>query len=488
LFAYTAGRWLCNEEKQLSLRRTPFNVDALEDIVCRSVAAQRCMGWEKIGEGSFNKVFLLRFDNGREVVVRIPCPFLGNVERTTASEVATMEYVRERWASNQGMPKPPKVVITWNSTYNNPAGTPYIILEYAQGVPLLSRWYQIEGKVAGAALTSLVMLETILLHQPFSQYGSLYFADDVHGELRDRPLYPSVVPYSSSAPVQSTALKYRIGPTVNREWYRGPYSTVDADRGPWPDMQTVIQSAANFQLQAIARGIDFDSPHIKSKPSDILELRRLLEMCIKVASLIVPDNPAITMPVLNHPDLTLSNLIVPAEGDASVVNAIDWQCATVSPLCTQGGLPSFVTYSQARIPIPTDGSMPPWPDNFDSMPPEEQDLIRVHHRLACRHRIYSLIMHETSEDRTEAWALPHYEALANLAPYATRCIADGPLGLRALLVELQDKWDAIAECASAAASCACPVDFTPDELAAHAMEARAQAEYEENVNRLCSEI
>lgn len=111
---------------ELSLRYTPFNVTALEQVASRCLSAQRCTEFTKIGEGirtfqslkiiwlnltsgAFNKVFLLRFDNSKEALVRIPCPIVGNVERTTQSEVATMEYIREQWGSFDTLPKLPKV-------------------------------------------------------------------------------------------------------------------------------------------------------------------------------------------------------------------------------------------------------------------------------------------------------------------------------------------------------------------------------------------
>ncbi|OCH91505.1 hypothetical protein OBBRIDRAFT_834162 [Obba rivulosa] len=101
------------------------------------------------------------------------------------------------------------------------------------------------------------------------------------------------------------------------------------------------------------------------------QLRRLLEVCIVVAPLIVPYNPAITMPVLNHPDLTLSSLIVPAEGDASIINDIERQWVDSHP---GGRLDASVELN-----------------NFNSMLQDEQDPVRMHRRFACRRRLHPLI-------------------------------------------------------------------------------------------------
>ncbi|KZT69534.1 hypothetical protein DAEQUDRAFT_811307 [Daedalea quercina L-15889] len=468
--------WLCDNELQQRVRYAPFNPDAIERVACESLGVNQCTSWQILGEGSFNRVFLLRFDSGAEAVVRIPMSLFGNVERATASEVATMCYVRERWMDHRtrNMPFPPKV-LAWNATYTNPAQTPYIILEYAPGVPLSTRWPAIEGEAAGAVLQSIAELDCALLRgQTFASCGSLYFAEDAPDG--SSPLYAN----DECDPVElnrKLAAKYRIGPTANREWGRPGYDRVDADRGPWPDMPTMIKAAAEFQLRAMDTVVDFSSSRVKSKPSDIPLLRRLLNICIRVAPLIVPSDPALTAPVLTHPDLTLNNLLVPPEGRAYVHHVIDWQGASIAPYCMQCGVPTAIVYSDGVVPIPLDGSMPPWPEDFDTMPPEQQESVRIHHRYACRHRAFVLRIPRRDPLRADAWALPHSTVLEFLARYITRCISNGPQDLRGLMIYLQQRWTSVADYP-------CPIDFTKEEIIAHSEEARDQEEYERNVNKL----
>ncbi|KAI0819616.1 hypothetical protein BC628DRAFT_1423655 [Trametes gibbosa] len=87
-----------------------------------------------------------------------------------------------------------------------------------------SSWGHIQGDDAMAALTSLHKMEVALLHELFSQHGSLFFVDD------------------------------RIGPTVDREWWRHDYARVEADFGPWPNMPAMMKSAVEFQLRALDSG------------------------------------------------------------------------------------------------------------------------------------------------------------------------------------------------------------------------------------------
>lgn len=241
-------------------------------------------------------------------------------------------------------------------------------------------------------------------------------------------------------------------------------------------METMIKSAAEFQLRALGI-VDLSSSYVKSRPSDAPILRRLLETCIRVAPHIMPRDSAMVAPVLNHAAITLANLIVPPDGFANVTHAIDWQFTTISPFAMLCDPPQAVIYSEILIPIPRDRSMPRWPENFDELTPEWQDIIRLHHRYACRHRGYLLGVPIRDRLRGKVWALPQRSVLACLVPFMTRCIADGPRDLRGLLVELQEKWDSFADTP-------CLIDFSEDEMAAHAAEEEAHTEYTDNVNKL----
>ena len=93
-FRYTSGRWVWDEERQLRERFRKFNISELQRTVVKSVSAKSCLSMEKLGEGTFNKAFKLEMDDGRVIVARIPNPNAGPSYCTTASEVATMDFVR----------------------------------------------------------------------------------------------------------------------------------------------------------------------------------------------------------------------------------------------------------------------------------------------------------------------------------------------------------------------------------------------------------
>lgn len=92
-FRYTSGRWLWDEQQQLRDRYRVFNVVALQNLAAKATGSDGCISMTKLSEGGFNKVFRLLMNNGKTALARIPNPNAGPPFYTTASEVATMEYV-----------------------------------------------------------------------------------------------------------------------------------------------------------------------------------------------------------------------------------------------------------------------------------------------------------------------------------------------------------------------------------------------------------
>lgn len=70
-----------------------FNVAELKRIAAESIGAKSCVSMIKLAEGGYNKVFKLVMDNGGVAIARIPLPYAGPASKTTASEVATMDFV-----------------------------------------------------------------------------------------------------------------------------------------------------------------------------------------------------------------------------------------------------------------------------------------------------------------------------------------------------------------------------------------------------------
>ena len=75
------------------MREIKFDLNRLASVAVDSVGATQCISIKKYPDGMFNKSFLMTMEDGREVVTKVPNPNAGVPHFTTASEVATMDFV-----------------------------------------------------------------------------------------------------------------------------------------------------------------------------------------------------------------------------------------------------------------------------------------------------------------------------------------------------------------------------------------------------------
>ena len=94
-FHYTRGRFVSNEAHELAIRRVEFNMNELAKTAAGSIGCTlaQCVHIEKFPDGMFNKSFLFTMQDGSQVVGKVPNPNAGRAHYTTASEVATMDFV-----------------------------------------------------------------------------------------------------------------------------------------------------------------------------------------------------------------------------------------------------------------------------------------------------------------------------------------------------------------------------------------------------------
>lgn len=93
IFNYTRGRFISDEAYEMSQRHVRFDVNALARLSAEAVGAKLCVSVEKYPDGMYNKAMLFTMDNGIQVVAKVPNPNAGKPHFTTASEVATMDFV-----------------------------------------------------------------------------------------------------------------------------------------------------------------------------------------------------------------------------------------------------------------------------------------------------------------------------------------------------------------------------------------------------------
>ncbi|KAF9553578.1 hypothetical protein CPC08DRAFT_822212 [Agrocybe pediades] len=188
----TDRRFLYRAEEQMKLRELNFDVEALKRRAAAVSGSKECNRIEFIGEGAFNKVFELVMDNGaKQVIARTPFPHVGPQTLLTNSEVATMEFVRERF--NAPVPK----VLAYDSSPHN--------------------------------------------------YGSIYFKEDVDPVLQARPLY------ADGYPEDEFSERFRIGPLVDYRLYDDGRADLAVDRGPFKDAHSYMKAYALCEIAWIKK-------------------------------------------------------------------------------------------------------------------------------------------------------------------------------------------------------------------------------------------
>lgn len=156
-------------------RYVRFNVPELMRLAAIAVGRDKCVNMMKVTEGGFNKIFLLTMDDGYEVIARTPTPIAGPAHYMTASEVATMEFVRTQ------MDIPAPKVFAWSSRAdgNNAVGAEYIIMEKMQGESLGSHWMSLSTAELAEVFKQIVDVEGRLFSARFPKHGSLYYKKDL---------------------------------------------------------------------------------------------------------------------------------------------------------------------------------------------------------------------------------------------------------------------------------------------------------------------
>ncbi|KAF9479942.1 protein kinase subdomain-containing protein PKL/CAK/Fmp29 [Pholiota conissans] len=492
LFNNSTGRWLYNEEKELASRYQYFDVEQLKHAACDALGSQKCLKLNKIAEGSYNKVFRMYFEDGRTAIARIPSSnLLGNASMITASEVATMEFMR----LHDGLIVP--LIYAYSKEPSNPVRSPYIIMEDIKGAPMLDDWYELRGDPVRAALFTFANDVKRMNIPVFSQIGSIYFKEDLSLDLQRRPLFLKDDYYDASTieNFRPAVDRFRVGPISDRLWWRTMHDDVDADRGPWNNIADMLLAAIHLEESAILK--------YKAAPA-LLSLTRtislqnltLVEELLKKAALLAPSislalqghrfaGERLAHNVAVHADLSSNNIMVPRDDGTNTVDRfkrltyIDWQGTSVLPSVLQSDIPALVQYNGNVFKIPADFRKDvPWPEGMDQLGEAEQEIIRAQHRLATRERAYRGALWPKLAPFAATHSHCIYPWITQLPTRILRGVADGPILLRECLINFCQTWDA-EECHGP-----CPISFTNEEIVAHVKELNAHQQYEYNRDQI----
>lgn len=184
---------------------------------------------------------------------------------------------------------------------------------------------------------------------------------------------------------------------------------------------------------------------------------------LRVLDLAIEAIPHFTIPVfceptIWHPDLSLSNILVSNSGPANIQALIDWQGAWTAPFCQQAIFPPCIEYEGGLIDAhPGRKIVPKLPDDIDSRPKEEQDLLRLHLKYVFRQKLYEMYMFK-DERRAGVQCIPHLIPLYQIPYQMLRSWSDGATMVLKSLLEIRDVWDDIT-----LPDTPCPIQLTDAE-------------------------
>lgn len=407
------------------------------------------------------------------MIVRIPCPIVGNTRLAVASEAATLTYARE----HLHVPVPKVLASSRRRDHYNDIGAEFLILEKAQGVPLHRRIDSLNGDEAKPFIKDFLDIESRISSNNFSQIGSLYFKEDVTPELQNRPLY------ANGSACDSASEKYRIGPTVQRDFWRGERRYMNIDRGPCKQYYNTIVSFLNFvagpdfgsYIQAIINRErqwlkTYAKPRPKNNPLFLSDFENDPDTHLRLLDCVESIIPCLNLPPsfmdlkLSHPDLNPSNVLVTPDGYPKVTDVIDWQHASILPYFVQAVFPPSFLYQGALISMKEDGEQEGMPDSVAAEPPEVQAKYQHHLQLVARHKLFHKMVRENDRRlrRLHVMGSPIQKAFLGLLQYASRSWTDGAYGIREQLMELYYDWNIIA-----GPGAPYPISFSEEEMELH---------------------
>ncbi|DAA74701.1 TPA_exp: Uncharacterized protein A8136_3017 [Trichophyton benhamiae CBS 112371] len=435
-YRYTSGRWLWDEEKQLQDRFTPFNVPELQRIAATSIKANKCVAMTNLAEGSFNKTFHLKMDNGSTLVARIPHPIAGPKYYTTASEVATMDFARTV------LQIPVPQVYAWSPHVDNPVGAEYIIMEEAVGTKLEDVWHDLSLEDRLKIVEDLVSIESKLLSVSFSRYGNLYYS----GQAVPGAVVADVVNDTTPALKMDVKKRFSIGPAVARDFWTKERSLMDIDRGPslarreqkWIEKYAVPEPATDPST----------TPTAQNSPEAHLSL---LRKYLQVAPYLLPtDDPDLVASTIWHTDLHAGNLFV---DKGHITSVIDWQQAWAGPLVLQGRHSRLVNYDGEIILKP--------PPNFKELEPSEKARLKKQIASSRILYLYELQTAKRNTSLNKVFRLKFGRVRCQPISFVGDTWDDDILPLRESLINVERYWHELGF------NFACPIHFTQDELRRH---------------------
>ncbi|PVH69760.1 hypothetical protein DL98DRAFT_438347 [Cadophora sp. DSE1049] len=424
----------------MSQRYVRFNVNELARIAVEAVGAKSCVSVEKYPDSMYNKAMLLTMDNGTRVVAKVPNPNAGKPHFTTASEVATMDFVR----NVLGTPVPR--VFAWSSTaQENPVGAEYIIMEKVPGIELEHVWSSMKIADRFTLVKAIAGFQKAWTSVSFKQFGGLYYANDLEKRAGNEPLY------TDANGVDVTDAKFAIGPSTGRESIDYRRATIDFDRGPWKTLEDYHTAIGHREIACVSQ-----LPRLPKSPITLCgpgtyqptKERKLkaLHCYLKLIKFLLPTDRSVTSSHLWHGDLHAANIFVNPSNHTEIVGLIDWQSTELSPL-----------YYHARQPHIIDYDGPPVSGLERPRPPKDIEQLDTNAKkhaeaLYLQQSLCSLFNILTHHQNPRLYAALEFQQTTSylLLLLARNLLVDGEATYLSQVAELEATWDTLPNAKSSA--------------------------------------
>ncbi|KAF2827214.1 hypothetical protein CC86DRAFT_348483 [Ophiobolus disseminans] len=435
LFEYTTGRWIWNDTLNHPERERYFNVSEFKCLATSAVnrSVEDVVRFEKLGEGGFNRTFLITMNDG-------------------------FHFLRKN-----GIPVPK--IFSYSATSENSAGTEYIFTDLVRGTNLGDVWFDLSKKARMTVVTRLVELESRLFALKFLASGSLYYTKDLEVEINKVDVPTNDFPSNSG---------FCVGPDTRLNLWYGRRMRLDVDRGSFTESPAVLAAGARKEtayLEKLGRPLHpfqrlrreiYDYQRVS--PSEHIQcLHKYLQVvphvgCARLTPHIIPNgNASLTRPILRHPDLQPNNIFV--ADDLSITGVIDWQHSAVLPLFLQCGIPhSLQNYGDK---ISESLTHPELPHGFDEL--SERERFEQVVLLRRRQLHYTYVMETAKLNPLHYAALSHaFSTLRRkLFEHASSPWEGDNVTLKADLIELSQNWSSVI---SRTNDNACPITVSDHEV------------------------
>ncbi|RAK71781.1 uncharacterized protein BO72DRAFT_416407 [Aspergillus fijiensis CBS 313.89] len=368
-------------------------------------------------------------DDRREVLVKTPRTIAGSDCFATASEVATLKFLRQ----STSLPVPR--VLAWNADLANEIGSECIIMEKTPGVALYGIWEGLSTLQRYSIIEKVVAMEKELACLEFSAYGALYLRGSEPANLRYHPVSDAL----------DSADSFCVGPLCNaRSKQGGGESSRDSGTsGPWVSLAEFASSPTQIKTRTKQTCQKDDGGEPQSTMHENPDLpdpegQDLLESISTILPILCSDHRIlkVSKPTLWHPGLSLDNILVSATDPTRILGIIGWRSAAILPLFLQTRFPRFLATPPSYNPgdpLPSLAGLASW------SPEQKQSALRLQGTLA-RSRYYEMcIVEHDSHLAHEAMNLDR-----NLSGLF-RCrdsldLADGDSKLRSHLQSIAANW------------------------------------------------